>query len=159
MTLLLWALALLAIAVGVAGTVLPVLPGAPLVWLGLLLAAWIDGFERVGGWTLLLLGLLAMSTFAVDFAASAAGARRVGASRQAVLGAALGVLLGLPFGLPGLLLGPFVGAAAGELWRVRDWRRAGKVGLGATLGFALGVAAKLAVVAAMLGLFALAYLF
>lgn len=158
MTPLLWALALVAIAVGVAGTVLPVLPGAPLVWLGLLLAAWIDGFERVGGWTLLLLGLLAMSTFAIDFAASAAGARRVGASREAIFGAALGVLLGLPFGLPGLLLGPFVGAAAGELWHERDWRRAGKVGLGASLGFALGVAAKLAVVAAMLGLFAFAYL-
>jgi len=158
MSLLLWVVAGAAVVVGVVGTVLPVLPGPGLVWLGLLAAAWADRFERVGGWTLALLGLLALATFAIDFAASAAGAKRVGASREALLGAALGALAGLPFGLVGLLVGPFAGAAAGELWRVRDWRRAGKAGAGAALGFALGVAAKLAVVAAMLGIFALAYL-
>lgn len=157
MELALWTFAFLAVAAGVAGTVLPALPGPSLVWLGLLAAAWADGFERVGGWTLVVTGALALATFGVDYAATALGARRVGASRAALVGAVVGTLAGLPFGIPGLLVGPFAGAAAGEIWQVRDWRRAGKVGLGAALGFALGVAAKLAVVAAMLALFALAY--
>jgi uncharacterized protein YqgC (DUF456 family) len=157
MELALWTVAFLAVAAGVAGTVLPALPGPSLVWLGLLAAAWADGFERVGGGTLAVTGLLALATFGVDYAATALGARRVGASRAALVGAVVGTFAGLPFGLPGLLVGPFAGAAAGEIWQVRDWRRAGKVGLGAALGFALGVAAKLGIVAAMLALFALAY--
>ena len=158
MELLLWVLGGLAVAVGIAGTVLPALPGPTLVWIGLLLVAWSEGFARVGGWTLALLGLLALATYGIDLAASALGAKRVGASGRAIAGAALGGLVGILFGLPGLLAGPFLGAFLGELWRERDWRRAGRVGLGTSLGLALGIAAKLAVVAAMLGLFALAYL-
>ena len=158
MELLLWVLGGLAVAVGIAGTVLPALPGPTLVWIGLLLVAWSEGFARVGGWTLALLGLLALATYGIDLAASALGAKRVGASGRAIAGAALGGLVGIFFGLPGLLAGPFLGAFLGELWRERDWRRAGRVGLGTSLGLALGIAAKLAVVAAMLGLFALAYL-
>lgn len=158
MELLLWVLGGLAVAVGIAGTVLPALPGPTLVWIGLLLVAWSQGFARVGGWTLALLGLLALATYGIDLAASALGAKRVGASGRAIAGAALGGLVGILFGLPGLLAGPFLGAFLGELWRERDWRRAGRVGLGTSLGLALGIAAKLAVVAAMLGLFALAYL-
>lgn len=155
----LWLAAIAAIVVGVAGTVLPALPGAPVVWLGLVLAAWADGFERVGGWTLALLGALALVTFFIDLAAAALGAKRVGASGWAICGAFTGALAGIVFGLPGLLLGPFVLAALGQLWHERDWRRAGTVGFAAALGLIVGTAAKLAVVAAMLGLFALAYVF
>ena len=158
MTALLFILAGLCIVAGVAGVVLPVLPGAPLVWLGLVLAAWADGFTRVSGWTLGFLGLLAASTLLIDFVATAAGAQRVGAGRWAILGAAAGTLVGLFFGLPGLVLGPFVGAVLGELAIRRDWRNAGRVGVGTSLGLLLGVAAKAAVVFAMLGLFVLAYL-
>jgi len=158
MELALWLFAFLAVAAGVVGTVVPVLPGPALVWLGLGAAAWADGFTRVGGWTLALLGLLAASTFAIDLVAAALGARRVGASRWAVAGAVCGALAGFVFGLPGLVVGPFLGAMAGELWHARDWRRARQVGWGAWLGFAVGAAANLAVVAVMLGLFALAYL-
>jgi uncharacterized protein len=158
MELVLWTFAFLTVAFGVAGTVLPALPGPTLVWLGLVAAAWAEGFERVGAGTLAVTGVLALATFGIDYAAAALGARRVSASRLALWGAVLGAFAGLFFGLPGLFVGPFVGAAAGELWQVRDWRRAGKVGLGAALGFALGMAAKLAVVAGMLALFAFAYL-
>ncbi len=153
-----WIVALLCVLVGLAGTVLPGLPGAPLVWVGLLVAAWADGFQRVGGWTLALAGLLAASTLAVDLAASALGARRVGASGWAIAGASLGALAGLMYGFVGVFVGPFVGALAGEWVARRNLRHAGRVAVATSLGLALGMAAKMAVVAAMLGVFALAWL-
>jgi uncharacterized protein YqgC (DUF456 family) len=154
---LLWVLAVVCVAAGLAGTVLPALPGAPLVWLGLLFAAWADGFARVSGFTLALLALLALTTLAIDVFATAAGAKRVGADRWAMLGAALGTLAGIPFGLPGLVAGPFLGAALAEYALRRNWRRAGKVGVGTSFGLLLGIAAKAAVVFTMLGVFLLAY--
>lgn len=144
-------------AAGAAGTVLPAVPGAPLVFAGLLLAAWIDGFQKVGWLPLTLIGVLAALSFVVDMVATALGAKRLGASKTAVVGAALGTLVGLFFGIPGLLLGPFLGAVAGELMVKRDWQQAGRVGVGAWLGFLLGSVAKLTLVFAMLGVFAVAY--
>jgi uncharacterized protein YqgC (DUF456 family) len=165
MTIALWVLAAICVTAGVAGIVLPVLPGAPLVWLGLLFAAWADGFMRVSGWTLAFLAVLALSTVLIDLLAAALGAKRVGASRWALVGAALGTVVGLFFSLPGLVLGPFAGAVIGELLHRRndrpdgpDWKAAGKVGLGTTLGLVLGMAAKSAVIFTMLGVFALDYL-
>lgn len=143
------------VAVGLAGLVVPVLPGAPLLFAGLLVAAWADGFAYVGTGTLLALGMLAALTLVVDVAASALTARHFGASRRAVLGAALGGLGGIWFGLPGIILGPFVGAVAGELSARRGLREAGWSGAGATLGLAVGIGLKLALAGAMLGLFAL----
>lgn len=157
-TTLLWILSLALIAVGFAGTVLPALPGIPLMLLGMVIAAWIDDFTRLGTVTLVILAALTALSFLVELGAAALGARRVGASRQAISGAALGTLLGLFFGLPGLILGPFVGAVAGELIARRDAQAALKVGVGAWIGFAVGAAAKLAVAFAMLGVFATALL-
>lgn len=154
---LLWFLAALLVAAGVAGTFLPVLPGSPLVLAGLILAAWVDDFTRVGWFTLSVLGLLTLLSLAVDVAATALGAKRVGASKRAVVGAALGTIVGLFFGLPGLLAGPFLGAMLGEYWARKDWRQAQQVGLGTWLGIVVGTAAKLALVFAMVGLFAAAY--
>jgi uncharacterized protein YqgC (DUF456 family) len=154
----LWVLAAVCVAAGVAGIVLPVLPGPPLVWLGLLCAAWAEDFTRVSGWTLAFLAALAAFTLVIDLVASAAGAQRVGASRWAIAGAAVGTVVGLFFGLPGLVLGPFVGAVAGELVARPDWKAAGKVGVGTSIGLVVGMAAKAAVVFTMLGVFVLAYL-
>ncbi len=151
--LLLWILAALLVAAGFAGLVLPVLPGAPLLFLGLVCAAWAEGFAHVGWAWLALIGCLAALTYPVDLAAGALGAKRFGASGRAVLGAALGGLVGLFLGLPGILLGPFVGAVLAELSARRDLRQAGRSGLGATLGLAIGAAAKLALAIAMLGIF------
>lgn len=135
---------------------LPGLPGPVLVFLGLLLAAWGDGFSRVGIATMVLLGLLTAAAYVVDMAAMVLGVRRSGASGRAVAGAALGMLLGLPLGLPGLLLGPFVGAVLAELTVRRDARQAGRAGLAAWLGFVVGTITKLALVFAMIGIFAAA---
>ena len=151
---LLWLLTAILILAGLLGLILPALPGAPLLFAGLLLAAWVEDFSYVGGGTLAVLGVLALLTYAVDFAASALGAKRFGASNRAVVGAAIGALVGIFFGLPGILLGPFVGAMLGELSDRRGPRDAARAGLGATLGLALGAAAKLALAFSMLGIFA-----
>jgi uncharacterized protein YqgC (DUF456 family) len=143
--------------VGLAGTVLPVLPGVAFIFGGLFLAAWADGFARVGGVTLAILGLLTAAAIAIDFAASAFGARKFGASPRAVIGAGLGALVGIFFGLPGLLLGPFVGAVVGELSANRELRQAGKAGLGTWIGLLLGSVAKVALAFLMVGIFAVAY--
>ncbi|HYH44983.1 MAG TPA: DUF456 family protein [Thermoanaerobaculia bacterium] len=157
MTGLLWILAVVCIVAGVAGTVLPALPGAPLVFVGLLLAAWADGFQKVGWFPLILVGLLTLATLAVDLLATSLGAKRVGASWLALAGAAVGTVVGIFLGLPGLILGPFVGAFAGEYLARRNWRQAGKVGFGTWLGLVLGTAAKIALVFTMLGIFLTAY--
>ncbi len=151
-------LAALLVLVGLAGTVVPVLPGVPLVFGGLLVAAWADGFQRVGTFTLVLLGLLTALAVVADFAASAFGAKKLGASPRAVLGATVGAVVGIFFGLPGLVLGPFVGAVAGELSAHRELLRAGKAGLGTWLGLLLGSVAKLTLAFLMVGVFATAYL-
>lgn len=157
--ILLWVLAVLLVLVGVAGTVLPALPGSLLVLAGLVLAAWTDDFERVGGWVIGLLAVLTALTYAADFAATAFGAKRVGASRRAIIGASLGTVVGLFFGIPGLLLGPFIGAVIAEYTARRDVAHAGRAGIGATLGLAIGMAAKLALIFSMLGIFAFFWLY
>ena len=159
MSILLWSLALLLIAVGIAGTVLPAIPGSTLVFLGVLLAAWIDDFTRIPVWIVVVIALLAALTWVIDFAAAAAGAKRVGASRLAIAGGFLGTIAGVFTGLWGLLFMPFAGAAIGEYIAQRDLRRAGKVGFATWLGLALGTAAKVAIVFAMIGLFAASLLF
>jgi len=154
---LLWILAGALVMIGLIGLVLPAMPGTPLVFLGLLLAAWIDGFARVGGLTVAILGALAALAWLVDFAAAALGAKRVGASTIAIVGAVVGTLVGLFFGLPGLLLGPLLGAVAGELLSGRDMRQAAKAGIVTWIGLVVALAAKLSLAFSMIGLFAVAY--
>jgi hypothetical protein len=153
MTALLWTLGVAMIAVGLVGVVLPAVPGTMLIFAGLVLGAWADGFTRVGPGTLVVLGLLAAASYGIDFAAAALGAKRLGASRRAMAGAALGTLLGLVFGLPGLIVGPFLGALLGELTTNRDLIRAGRMGVAAWVGFAIGMAAKVAMAFLMIGIF------
>lgn len=158
MTILLWILAVALVAVGIAGIIFPALPGTVLIFAGLLVAAWIDDFTRVGPWMLALIFLIGVASHAVDFVAAALGARQVGASRRAVVGAGLGTLLGIPFGLPGVFLGPLVGAVLGELSVNRELRRAAGVGLAAWVGFLIGTAVKVGLAFLMIGLFAAAWL-
>jgi uncharacterized protein len=146
------------VVAGLAGIILPALPGTPLVFVGLLVAAWAEGFEKVGWFPLTILGILTVVSLVVEFLAASMGAKKVGATWKGMTGAAVGTLVGLLFGIPGLLLGPFVGAVLGEYISQRDWNRAGKVGLGTWLGLIFGTAAKIAVAFAMLGVFVTAYL-
>jgi uncharacterized protein YqgC (DUF456 family) len=154
----LWTLAVLLMLVGFAGVVLPALPGIPLMFAGMLLAAWIDDFTRIGWLALVVLGVLTTITVVIDFAAGSLGAKRVGASPRAIAGAAIGTVIGIFFGLPGLLLGPFVGAVIGEFAAAGGPRQALRVGVASWLGFAFGTLLKVAIAFAMLGVFALALL-
>lgn len=155
MTILLWIAAFALGIAGFAGLVIPGLPGAPLLFLGLAAAAWAEGFAFVDWRTLLLLAVLAALTYVVDVAATALGAQQFGGSKRAVAGAAIGVVAGLFFGLPGILLGPFLGATIAELSHRRHLRDAGIAGIGATLGLLVGTVAKVALAVSMVGVFLL----
>jgi len=152
-TILWWLLATLIVIAGLAGTVVPALPGVPLVFVGLLLAAWIDGFDTVGWGTIGLMAVLTLLSIVVDFVASAAGARYLGASSRAFWGATAGAVVGLFFGIPGMLLGPFIGAVLGELSGGRSVVHSGRAGVGAWLGMVVATAIKLALAFLMIGLF------
>ena len=145
------------ILAGIAGTVLPALPGLPLVFAGMALAAWAGDFQEVGVPMLVLLGLLTVLSLVVDFLATMLGAKRVGASRLALVGSVIGTLVGLFFGPTGLFAGPFLGALVGELIHGRQIHAAAKVGLGTWVGIVVGTVLKLGLAFAMLGLFALAW--
>lgn len=153
MTVVLWIVAAALIAVGVAGLVLPVLPGPLLLFAGLWMAAWLEGFAHVGAAPLVFIGALAAVASLTDFLAGALFARRRGASASSVAGATLGAVVGVFFGPVGLLLGPFVGAVLGELWARRGLPAAGRAGWSATLGLLLGMATKVALGVAMVAIF------
>jgi len=158
MTVLLWIIAGALVVAGIIGTVAPALPGPVLVFAGLLMAAWIDGFENVGWAPLTVLGVLTALSFVADIVATGAGAKKAGASKQAVIGAAIGTIVGIFFGIIGIFVGPFVGAAAGEFLAKRDLVRAGKVGYATLFGLVIGAAMKIALALAMVGVFVTAYL-
>lgn len=145
--------------IGVFGTMLPLLPGVPLVFAGLALAAWVDGFKQVSGFTVVVLGVLTLLAMLIDFAASAFGTKIAGASRWAFLGAALGAIVGIFFGPIGLFVGPFVGAVLLEVWATQNIERSLKAGVGASIGILLGAVAKIALAFTMIGLFGLAWWF
>lgn len=151
-----YALAVLLMLVGLAGTVLPVLPGVPLLFAGMLWVAWLGDFAYISGWVMLVLGLLTIVAMVADFAASVLGAKHLGASKQAIIGASVGTLVGFFFGIPGLILGPFVGAMVGEWLHMQDIGQASKVGVGTWIGLLLGTALKIALAFTMLAIFLLA---
>jgi len=155
---MIWLLAVLLVVVGLVGIVVPAVPGAVLIFAGFLLAAWADGFVRVGVGTIVVLGILTAATYVVDVATMALGMKRFGTTRRAMAGAAVGTVAGLIFGLPGLIIGPFAGAALGELTAHRDIRRAGRAGIAAWVGFLIGTVIKVGLAFAMVGIFLLAWL-
>jgi len=158
MTAILWAVAIALILLGVAGTVLPALPGATLVFGGIVLAAWVDNFARIPVWVIVILAFMTAVTWVVDYAAVALGAKRVGASKLALFGAVAGPVAGVFSGLWGLLFMPHAGAAIGEYVARRDLRRAGKAGVATWIGLLPGTATKVAIVFAMIGIFVFALL-
>jgi len=154
-----WIGAVLLIGLGLAGLVLPAIPGAPLIFFGLLLAAWTEDFVYVGLWTIVVLAVLALLTYGIDLWATMFGAKKFGASKYAVIGAVLGSIVGIFLGFPGIIFGPFIGAVVGELLAQKDLRQATRSGIGATIGLVLGAALKLAMAFAMIGVFLVARFF
>jgi hypothetical protein len=152
-TILWWVLAGLITIAGLAGTVIPALPGVPMVFLGLFIGAWIGNFETVGWVTIGVMAALAVVAWVIDFLAAAAGARYLGASSRAFWGATIGAIVGIFFGLVGMLLGPFIGAVLGELSGGSNMVQSGRAGVGTWIGMVLATAVKLAIAFLMIGIF------
>jgi uncharacterized protein YqgC (DUF456 family) len=156
MDVFLWVCSAALILIGVAGTVLPALPGTALVLAGAVLGAWIDDFTRVGWGTIAVLTALAIVSWVLDYVAGLLGAKRAGASRLAIVGALLGTVAGLFMGFIGIFFMPLVGAAIGEYLDRRDEMRAMRVGIATWLGIMVGMVAKVVIAFMMIGVFAAA---
>jgi uncharacterized protein len=155
----LWILAGAMVLAGMAGTVLPVMPGPALVFAGILIGAWAEDFQRISGWTVMVAGLLTILAWGADYVSAMLGAKRAGASRQAIVGALIGTVLGVFSGLWGLLFMPLAGAAIGEYLADRDAARAAHVGISTWIGLMVGTVFKVAVTFIMVGLFIFAIVF
>jgi uncharacterized protein len=151
--ILYWSAAIFLVVVGLIGLVLPTIPGSPLIFAGLLLAAWAEDFTYVGFWTIAVLALLALLAYGVDLWATMFGAIKFGASKRAAIGALIGAVLGLFIGLPGVIFCPFIGAVIGELSAQRSFQQAAQAGIGATIGLVLGAALKITMALTMIGIF------
>jgi hypothetical protein len=158
LTIALWTAVIALMALGLAGVILPVLPGTVLILCAILLGAWIDDFARISSWTVAVAAVLTVISLVCDYVAAALGAKRIGASRQAMIGAILGTLLGIFTGLWGLIFMPLAGAAIGEYLVLRDLQRARQVGIATWVGLLLGTAVKIAIAFTMLGMFVAALL-
>ncbi len=154
-SLILWIIGAILTVTGLSGLLLPIVPGAMLLFLGLLFGAWAENFNHIGIWTLLFLAGMTALTYVVEFVASILGVKKYGGSKRAMIGAALGGVAGLFLGIPGILIGPFAGAVIGELSLQRSLDEASRAGFGTVVGLAIGVAGKLAIGIAMIGLFLL----
>ncbi len=153
-----WVLSWGLIATGLAGAVLPLLPGTGLVLAGIVVGAWIDDFQRVGPWSIGIVVVLAIASWVLDYLAALLGARRVGASKLALVGAAVGMVLGILSGFLGVLFFPLAGAAIGEWIAHRDEQRAMRVGIATWVGLLLGLLAKVVIAFMMVGVFVVALL-
>ncbi len=156
-SILWWVLVVVMVIAGMAGTVLPVIPGIPIVFAGLVLAAWVTDFVAVGWGTIGVLGALTVLAVTIDFLASAFGAKRLGASPRAFWGAAAGAVVGMFFGLSGIIVGPFAGAVVAEMSAGSGARQAGLSGYGVWLGMIVGTAAKISIGFLMIGIFVTKY--
>jgi uncharacterized protein YqgC (DUF456 family) len=159
MDVFLYLLAAALIVGGIAGAILPMLPGIPMIFGGIWLAAAVDDYRHLGWGWLLAIGIVGAVGIALDFISASLGAKKIGASPRALWGAGIGTTVGMFFGLPGLLLGPFLGAVAGELWSGKSVLRSAHVGVSTWFGMLLGIVAKAVLSFLMLGMAALALLF
>jgi uncharacterized protein YqgC (DUF456 family) len=151
--ILLYAAAAVLIVVGLIGAIVPVLPGIPLIFSGIWLIAGVDHYQHIGLWWLLAVAGVGAVGLMLDLFAAALGAKRVGASKQAVWGALAGTVIGVFFGLPGVFLGAFFGAVMGELSAGNSVLRSTHVGVSTWVGLIFGSIIKLVSSVTMLALF------
>lgn len=154
MALFWWLVAIVLMAIGLIGTVLPVVPGTAIILAAAVIHRVMLGSEKsVGWWTLGALALLTLLSYLLEMGAGYFGARRFGATKWGTFGAVVGGLVGLFFPFPGLLVGPIIGAVAGELIAGKRLVKAGKAGWGTLLGNLAGMIGKLLIALAMIALF------
>jgi hypothetical protein len=149
----------LLVVLGFVGLVVPILPGIVLIFSGLLLGAWIDGFMRVSEVTMIVIGVISLFAWGLDFFASYFTAKQAKASKLALLGTLIGAILGLFAGVIGLIVGPIIGAIVGEYISRRNSGDATRVGIAAGLGFVLALVVKLVLATVILSIFAYTYFY
>jgi uncharacterized protein YqgC (DUF456 family) len=154
MELFWWLITIVLFAVGLIGTVLPVFPGTTIILAGAVIHRVMLGPEKsISWWSIVMLVLLTLATYALDFLSGYFGAKYFGATKWGMFGAVLGALIGLFFGIIGLFIGPVVGAIAGEFVAGKRMIDAGRAGWGSLLGNLGGIAAKLVIGLAMITIF------
>ena len=158
-TVALLAVGVVLVVIGVVLLPMPAIPALGVIYVGVFVAAWADGFARIGWFSLAVMLALTVFGSLADNVATLIGARRAGASWWGVAGAGAGMLVGMFFGLPGLIVGPAVGAFVLEYVRNPDFRAAGWAGAGGVFGFLLGIVAKSAFGMLIVGLAVFTYFF
>ncbi len=154
MELFWWIITIVLFAVGLIGTIAPVLPGTTIILAGAVLHRIMLGPEKSIGWsTIIVLVLLTLATYAVDILAGYFGAKYFGATKWGTVGAIVGAMVGLLFGIVGLFIGPVIGAIAGEFIAGKRMIDAGRAGWGSLLGNIGGMLAKLIIALAMITIF------
>jgi hypothetical protein len=149
-----WVLVVLLFLIGMAGAVVPVLPGVLAIYAAFVVYGLFFGFDEFDMWFWLIQTFIAASIFVADYAVSALGVRKFGGSRASVWGSTVGMLVG-PFVIPGigLILGPFIGAFGAELLRGTDAREAMKIGVGSVVGLLASAVVKIALQLVMIAVF------
>lgn len=141
---LLYALSAICMLVGLAGCILPMLPGPPLAWLGMLLLHFTDRVD-FSVTELVVSALVVIATLVLDYFTPMIGAKKFGGGKYGNRGCVIGTIMGMFFLPLGLILGPFLGAVIGELIAGKPFRAALKAGFGSFVGFLFGTLIKLAV--------------
>lgn len=142
---LLAAVGILCILTGIAGCILPVIPGPPLSWAGLLFLHWTK-FAQFSSTFLLIMAILAIAVTVFDYIIPVWGTRKFGGSKAGMWGATIGIFVGIFFFPPvGIIVGPFIGAVLGEVIAGKESGPALKAGLGSFIGFLLSTGLKLGV--------------
>lgn len=156
MEILWWTLSVGLMVVGLAGTVVPLLPGTILILAGALLNYFT--LHSIGWPTLIGLTLCMLLSQVLDIVSGAVGAKWFGATRWGAIGGILGALVGIFFGLIGIFIGPLVGALLGELLGGKGILPAGKSSWGTFLGTTAGMIGKVAIGLIMIAWFSVAAL-
>ncbi len=156
MELLWWLIAIVLMAIGLIGTLLPVVPGAIIILAAAVIHQIMLGSEKsLGWWNIGAVVLLTLLSYALEFAGGYFGAKRFGATKWGAFGAVSGAIAGLFFPFPGLIVGPVVGAIAGELVAGKRLVSAGRAGWGTLLGNLAGMLGKLTIGLVMVSWFLL----
>jgi len=143
MDILLIVVAIIIMLISLAGCVLPVIPGPPLTYIGLLLLHFTDSHQFSTNF-LIIWAVIAVGVTIIDNVFAVYGAKKYGGSKKAIWGSSIGLILGMFIFPPyGIIIGPFAGAFIGELFDGKENKEALKVGFGTFVGFIGGIILKL----------------
>ena len=146
-------LGLFCMGLGLIGSFIPVLPGPPISWVGLLLLH-LTEVVTINKTLLIVTFIIALLVFLLDYIIPALGTKRFGGSKAGIYGTTIGLIIGLIAPIPfGIIIGPFIGAFVGEFMSQKDGNKALKAAFGSFLGFVTSTFIKFIVCSIYLGLF------